>query len=108
VFIESSNELGAFESGAVAGLAGRWLGPVGGTVFSAVSGGVGTILVVGVMALALPELRRLGRLDLPRQDSDALEADSAALDVATDDHDDATSPRREPAGRASRARTLAP
>jgi MFS family permease len=55
VFIECSNELGGFESGLVA----RFLGPV----FSVVSGGVGTILIVIATALWIPELRRLRRLD---------------------------------------------
>jgi MFS family permease len=61
VFIECSNEVGGFESGLVA----RLVGPV----FSVVSGGVGTILVVLATALWLPELRRLGRLtpDEPEQ-----------------------------------------
>lgn len=54
VFIESSNELGGFESGLVA----KFFGPV----FSVVSGGVGTILVVIGMAWWIPELRRLRRL----------------------------------------------
>lgn len=54
VFIESSNELGGFESGLVA----KFFGPV----ISVVSGGIGTILVVIGMAWWLPELRRLGRL----------------------------------------------
>lgn len=60
VFIESSNELGAFESGLVA----RFFGPV----FSVVSGGIGTLVVVGAVALALPQLRRLGRLELEEED----------------------------------------
>jgi MFS family permease len=64
VFIESSNEIGAFESGTVASLAGSWLGSVArGAMFSAVSGGVGTVLVVMVLARVFPELRRLGRLE---------------------------------------------
>lgn len=53
-FITTSNELGAFESGAVAAL--------GGAVFSVVFGGVGTIVVVALAALAWPQLRRLGPL----------------------------------------------
>lgn len=57
VFIESSNELGAFESGAVA----QWLGPV----VSVVAGGVGTVLVVLGIAWLWPEVRRLGRLEEP-------------------------------------------
>lgn len=55
VFIECSNELGAFESGLVA----RLLGPV----FSVVSGGLGTILVVMGVALAFPQLRTLRRIE---------------------------------------------
>lgn len=55
VFIESSNELGAFESGAVAKL----FGPV----FSVVSGGVGTLLVVLGVAWLIPQVRRLSLLE---------------------------------------------
>jgi MFS family permease len=55
LFIGTSNELGAFESGMVAGL----LGPV----ISVVSGGIGTIVVVGVVAWVWPQLRRYGALD---------------------------------------------
>lgn len=51
VFIECSNELGAFESGAVA----KIFSPL----FSVVSGGIGTLAVVGVIAFAFPALRRL-------------------------------------------------
>ncbi len=55
LFIGTSNELGAFESGLVAGL----FGPT----FSVVSGGIGTILVVAAIASLFPQLRRYGRLD---------------------------------------------
>lgn len=55
VFVGISNELGAFESGVAAAL----LGVVG----AVVAGGLGTILVVGLMAVLAPELRRLGRAD---------------------------------------------
>jgi MFS family permease len=54
IFISSSNELGAFESGVTA----HWFGPV----LSVVGGGVGTILVVGAVMLAWPEVVRLGPL----------------------------------------------
>jgi MFS family permease len=64
VFIESSNELGGFESGLVAHL----FTPV----ISVVSGGIGTIVVVIVMAAWLPPLRRLRRIDAP-----AVEVESA-------------------------------
>ena len=57
LFIGTSNELGGFESGTVA----HWLGPV----FSVVSGGVGTILVVMAVALLWPQIRNYGRLDGP-------------------------------------------
>ena len=56
VCIESSNELGAFESGLVA----RLFGPVA----SVVSGGIGTIAVVLGIAWLWPEVRRLGRLEV--------------------------------------------
>jgi MFS family permease len=55
LFIGTSNELGGFESGFVAHL----FGPV----FSVVSGGGGTILVVIATALIWPEIRKYGRLD---------------------------------------------
>jgi MFS family permease len=55
LFIGTSNELGGFESGLVAHL----LTPV----ISVVSGGVGTILVVIIVALLWPEIRKYGRLD---------------------------------------------
>jgi MFS family permease len=54
LFIGTSNELGAFESGAVANL----VGPVG----SVVIGGVGTIVVVAITAWLSPALRKYGRL----------------------------------------------
>ena len=57
LFIGTSNELGAFESGFVA----NFFGPVA----SVVSGGIGTLLIVLAMAWRSPELRRYGRLDQP-------------------------------------------
>jgi len=51
VFIESSNEIGAFESGLVA----RLFNPV----VSVVSGGIGTLLVVAGVALKIPQVRTL-------------------------------------------------
>lgn len=66
IFIGSSNELGAFESGMTA----EWFGPVA----SVVVGGIGTLAVVlGVMAL-WPEVMRLGplhRLELAPSEADA-------------------------------------
>jgi MFS family permease len=59
VFIDTSNELGGFESGASAAL----LGPV----VSVVGGGIVTVLVVSAVAIAWPELRSMRGLadDLP-------------------------------------------
>jgi MFS family permease len=63
VFIESSNELGAFESGAAAKLfAGLTGSAVAGAVWSVVTGGIGTLLVVAGVAAAWPQIRSLGRL----------------------------------------------
>ena len=56
VFIGTSNELGGFESGVVAGF--------GGPVVSVVSGGIGTLFVVFSVARLWPEIRRYGKLDL--------------------------------------------
>jgi MFS family permease len=57
VFIGASNELGAFESGALAALMG--------TVPSVVAGGALTLLVVGVCALIFPALRRADAMRAP-------------------------------------------
>ncbi len=55
IFVSASNELGGFESGLVA----QYFGPVA----SIVSGGIGSMLVVGLVAWMAPELRQIGRLD---------------------------------------------
>jgi hypothetical protein len=55
IFVGSSNELGAFESGVAARLLG--------TVTSVVLGGVPSLGVVGFIAVNVPRLRRLGRID---------------------------------------------
>ena len=55
MFISASNELGGFESGALA----RLTSPV----FSVVFGGIGTLVVVATAAIAVPQLRNYGRLD---------------------------------------------
>jgi MFS family permease len=57
LFIGTSNELGGFESGMVAG----FFGPVA----SVVSGGLGTLLVVAAVAAWMPKLRRFGALVEP-------------------------------------------
>ena len=57
LFISSSNQFGAFESGLVA----NWLGPI----LAVVTGGIGTVLVAVATALIWPEMRRIKRLDAP-------------------------------------------
>ena len=54
LFVGASNELGGFESG----LAAQLFGPV----ISVAAGGIGTILVVLVVALVWPQMRRLRQL----------------------------------------------
>ena len=55
IFISMSNELGTFESGFLASLVGP--------VVAVWAGGIGTLLVVLVVAFAFPDLRRLGSLE---------------------------------------------
>jgi MFS family permease len=55
MFISISNEVGDIESGTVA--------QIFNPVFSAVSGGVGTLIVVAITAWLFPQLRHFGRLD---------------------------------------------
>lgn len=57
IFIGSSNEIGAFESGVAARLLG--------TVPSVVLGGLATLAVVGTVALRVPQLRRLREIQAP-------------------------------------------
>ena len=59
IFIGTSNEMGAFESGMAASL----FGPV----IAVVAGGIGTILVVMTIARVWPEMRNLKSLDVPVQ-----------------------------------------
>jgi MFS family permease len=65
LFIGTSNELGGFESGAVAHLLGPAIGNTiaMGAMLCVVAGGIGTIVVVGTVALIWPEIRRYGRLE---------------------------------------------
>jgi MFS family permease len=69
LFIGTSNELGAFESGLVS-YGGDLLRPGHnfGPVFSVVSGGIATILVVAAVAWHWPELPRFGRLVQPAEE----------------------------------------
>ena len=54
IFINTSNQLGEFESGMVA----AWLGAIGATVV----GGIGTLVVVGLWMAMFPGLRKRQRL----------------------------------------------
>jgi MFS family permease len=63
MFIGISNELGEFESGMVAHAFDRDDNPAFGPTVSAVSGGVGTLLVVAAVGLIWPQLRNYGRLN---------------------------------------------
>ncbi len=54
MFINASNEIGRFESGSVASLVGP--------IFSVVSGGIGTLVVVATVALSSSQLRKYGSL----------------------------------------------
>ena len=60
VFVSSSNELGAFESGIVA----KYFGPVA----SVVLGGIGTVLVVLTVMALWPPILRLSLLRPPKAD----------------------------------------
>ena len=62
MFIGTSNELGGFESGLLA----RLTTPV----FSVVAGGVGTVIVVVVTAVASARLRRFGSLESASHEMD--------------------------------------
>jgi MFS family permease len=63
LFIGLSNELGEAESGLVAYLFQRGGDRSFGPTVSVVSGGLGTLVVVAVVAAIWPQLRRYGRLD---------------------------------------------
>jgi MFS family permease len=67
IFIATSNEMGAFESGLTAA--------VFGPVLSVVVGGLGTILVVLSVARIWPEMRRLKTLDAPESIPEAVFVD---------------------------------
>jgi MFS family permease len=58
LFIGTSNELGGYESGLVAEYFG--------TVFSVVSGGLGTLVVVLIVGTVWPQLRKYGALGVDR------------------------------------------
>jgi MFS family permease len=65
VFINTSNEIGGFESGVVAQLTTP--------VFSVVSGGIGSVLVVVAAALIWPAIRYFDAHEPPRNDVDSQE-----------------------------------
>jgi MFS family permease len=63
LFIGFSNELGSFESGAAAAL----LGPI----WAVVGGGIAAIAIVGIVAVAWPQLARIGPLHTLSPERDA-------------------------------------
>jgi len=63
MFIGISNELGEFESGIVAHWFERPADPAFGPTVSVVSGGLGTIVAVGLAVWLFPAMRRHGRVD---------------------------------------------
>jgi MFS family permease len=67
IFINTSNQLGEFESGMLA----AWIGAVNATVL----GGIGTLLVVGLWMAMFPTLRRRQRLHVEAAAADAAVAD---------------------------------
>jgi MFS family permease len=68
LFVNASNQLGGFESG----LTAQWFGATA----SVAGGGVGTILVVLVVALVWPELRRMGTLRLAPESTELAEMEA--------------------------------
>ncbi len=79
LFISSSNELGAFESGITA----AWFGPV----LSVVGGGLATLVVVLAVTATWPEVLRLGALHQirPATGSDLDGPEGAELEAAAED-----------------------
>jgi hypothetical protein len=75
IFIVTSNELGAFESGMTAAL----FGPVA----SVVGGGVGSLLVVAWVMLKWPSVLGLGPLDNPTGDLYTEAAEAEVLEEQT-------------------------
>lgn len=71
IFINLSNELGAFESGSVARIFQRAADPAFGPMVSVVSGGIGTIAVVIFIAIFMPDLRKFGRMDVDPDEAKA-------------------------------------
>ncbi|MBI3790247.1 MAG: MFS transporter [Gemmatimonadetes bacterium] len=75
LFVGFSNELGSFESGSTAAL----VGPVA----SVVAGGIGAVLVTAVVAVAWPELAKIGPLHTLRP-SDARLAEEDAVHASAE------------------------
>jgi MFS family permease len=83
MFISISNEVGDIESGSVAEAARTLLGSTtAGATFSAVSGGVGTLGVVAVVAWLFPQLLRYGRLDSDRPRDSRAEAEAITAEAS--------------------------
>jgi hypothetical protein len=75
IFIVTSNELGAFESGMTAALVGP--------VWSVVGGGIGTLAVVGWVMAKWPQVLRLGPLNNPAGELYTEAAEAEVLEEQT-------------------------
>ncbi len=73
IFIGASNELGGFESGAVASLIGA--------VPSVVVGGIGTLIVVMAIARFFPEMRAMKTLEAHPDEDLVTEAPSSSVEI---------------------------
>ena len=76
VFIGASNEIGGLESGLTASAFGKLLGPTLGAVASVTLGGIGAVVVVAIVAMLWPEIRRFGSLQDARPIGDDLAVDA--------------------------------
>ncbi|HUO09578.1 MAG TPA: MFS transporter [Phycisphaerae bacterium] len=65
VFISTSNELGEFESGLTAQWGKNLLGPILGPMVAVAAGGVGTVVVVGIVCVLWPQVRKVKELSNP-------------------------------------------
>ena len=73
VFISTSNELGAFESGTTAAIGIRIFGSIAGPMIAVAAGGVGTLLVLGAVSMLWPQLRQVKRLAVNEEETSTKE-----------------------------------
>lgn len=73
IFIDASNQVGQFESGATA----AWLG----TVPAVILGGIGTLVVTALWAWMFPELRNADTLTVPQLEKTVAASEAPAHSV---------------------------